>query len=552
MHGGKVLTQGEYLVRTSEEGDRIVRLTFALILVLGVFVRTAAIGREALWGDEALTVLIARLPTFDLFFRPVDPTPGLYYALHKWFVPAGSAAAATRLVALFFGVLTIPAGYWLGRAALDRRAGLALAALIAVSPWLIDYSQEARAYSLLAFLVTCSAAALIDAFPSDDSVPVRWRMLAAFAILGTAAIYTHVIGWLWTGPAMLAAAIEIDRRKTPRRGVILGGFILFFLLAVAPEFFRLTAYAVSPHNAYNWLKQPDAATAVKIVWNVLLPVLSLSGWLNAPLGWERLLNAVIPLLFAIWMAAAAVELKKREWGWTSRRRMTLAAILITLSLPVQTLIIGALTSPILLERSLLPMVPGFLLLLVLAARLKGGRAAIMLIAASYLAASLSIGFVRQKKTLRISVATIERAGMKNEAILVCPSWEVPALILALREAGNNAPVIAPTPYGHALIVKPGDGDAMWQDRYTTLLMGSNLPAYASRPRPRLVKGVSEAPEFVRIQGDCSPPELQAQARWLGKGKIEPIATGRRNWEPEISKVTPESKFDRVLIVDARN
>lgn len=539
-------------MRTSDEGERIVRLTFALILFVGVFVRTVAIGREALWGDEALTVLITRLPTFDLFFRPVDPTPGLYYALHKWFVPAGSGAAATRLVALFFGVLTIPAGYWLGRAALDRRAGLALAALIAVSPWLIDYSQEARAYSLLVFLVTCSAAALIDAFPSDESVPVRWRMLGAFAILGIAAIYTHFIGWLWTGPALLAAAIEIDRRKTPRRGVILGSFILFFLLAVAPEFFRLTAYALSPRNAYNWLEQPDAANAVKIVWNVLLPVPTLSGWLKAPLGWERVLNAVIPLLFALWMAAAAVKLRKRECGWTSKQRMTLAAILISLSLPVQTMVIGALTSPILLERSLLPMVPGFLLLLILAAKLKGGRVAIMLIAASYLAASLSIGFVRQKKTMRISVATVERAGLENKAIVVCPSWEVPALILALREAGNNASVIAATPYGHALIVKRGESDALWQDRYTTLLMGSNLPAYATRPRPRLVKGLIEAPEFVRIWGDCSPPELQALARWLGKGKVETIATRRKHWAPEISKVTPESKSGRVLIVDARN
>ena len=50
-------------------------------MLVGLVLRTVAIGREGLWTDEALTLVIAHLPVWDMITKPTDPTPFLYYAL---------------------------------------------------------------------------------------------------------------------------------------------------------------------------------------------------------------------------------------------------------------------------------------------------------------------------------------------------------------------------------------------------------------------------------------------------------------------------------------
>ena len=70
------------------------------VLLAGLALRTAAIGRESLWTDEALTLVIAHLPVLDMITKPADPTPFLYYALHKWFVPEDASLVGVRAISL--------------------------------------------------------------------------------------------------------------------------------------------------------------------------------------------------------------------------------------------------------------------------------------------------------------------------------------------------------------------------------------------------------------------------------------------------------------------
>ena len=53
------------------------------ITLTGCVIRLLEIDRWPLWSDEALTLLVAQWPLQYLFLVPVDPTPGLYYSLHK-------------------------------------------------------------------------------------------------------------------------------------------------------------------------------------------------------------------------------------------------------------------------------------------------------------------------------------------------------------------------------------------------------------------------------------------------------------------------------------
>src|SRR5438876_576650 len=80
-------------------------------------------------------------------------TPPFYYMLAwGWAKLFGTGEVGLRSLSALAGTLTIPAAYAAGRALSSRRAGLIAAALFAVNPLLVWYSQEARAYALLALL----------------------------------------------------------------------------------------------------------------------------------------------------------------------------------------------------------------------------------------------------------------------------------------------------------------------------------------------------------------------------------------------------------------
>ena len=100
------------------------------ITLVGLFVRLAEIERWPLWGDEALTLLIAQWPLKILFLVPVDPTPALYYSLHKLFLGPMVGVAAARSISLLCGTLLIPVAYFLAREAhsciVERCAGSAV------------------------------------------------------------------------------------------------------------------------------------------------------------------------------------------------------------------------------------------------------------------------------------------------------------------------------------------------------------------------------------------------------------------------------------------
>jgi hypothetical protein len=126
----------------------------AAIIAGGAAVRFATLGHQSYDHDETVTVLRVLHPSFVTTMKAVDHlerTPPLYYAL-AWFWSRlfGTAEVGLRSLSAIFGVLTAPAAYLAARELVSRRAGLIAAAFVAFNPYLIWYSQEARAYALFA------------------------------------------------------------------------------------------------------------------------------------------------------------------------------------------------------------------------------------------------------------------------------------------------------------------------------------------------------------------------------------------------------------------
>ena len=145
---------------TAEEHRRTPALLgLAAIVAIGFALRAVNIDDQPLWGDEALTLMIAQWPLVALFTVPNDPTPGLYYALHKLLIGPHAGVVAARSISLVAGTATIIATYAWAKAC--RISALPAAAFTALSFALVDYSQEARAYSLLVLFVALSGWAFV-------------------------------------------------------------------------------------------------------------------------------------------------------------------------------------------------------------------------------------------------------------------------------------------------------------------------------------------------------------------------------------------------------
>ena len=73
----------------------------------------------------------------------------------------GTSAESLRVISMLSGIAAIPLTYVLGRWTVGLRAGLAAAAIVALCPFLVFYSSEARPYGLMLVLCLLSTLALL-------------------------------------------------------------------------------------------------------------------------------------------------------------------------------------------------------------------------------------------------------------------------------------------------------------------------------------------------------------------------------------------------------
>jgi 4-amino-4-deoxy-L-arabinose transferase-like glycosyltransferase len=128
------------------------RIWLILIILLGSAVRLYRLGYQSLWFDESLSMALASAPlkiSIEATLAEGLQHLPLYYLLLRIFVWIGRSEMVLRLPSAVCGVLAIPLIYQVGRRCLKQGTGLFAALLLAVNPYHVWFSQEARMYSLL-------------------------------------------------------------------------------------------------------------------------------------------------------------------------------------------------------------------------------------------------------------------------------------------------------------------------------------------------------------------------------------------------------------------
>jgi Predicted membrane protein len=169
-----------------------VRATWLAVVVLtalGAALRFATLDTQSFWLDELVTVSLLDRDFADMLegVRGTEATPYLYYVLAwPWAQVFGLGEVGLRSLSAVVGTLAVPVSYAAGAALCSRRVGVAVAALVAVHPFLVWYAQEARSYSLLVLLGACVVLFLGRALRAP-----RRSDLALWAVASSLAIATH-------------------------------------------------------------------------------------------------------------------------------------------------------------------------------------------------------------------------------------------------------------------------------------------------------------------------------------------------------------------------
>jgi 4-amino-4-deoxy-L-arabinose transferase-like glycosyltransferase len=254
------------------------------ITLLGGALRLFRLGERGFWYDEIVTAYYARLATpgevLDLVRYWGDHAP-LGYLITWALRGLGGGEWAIRLHYALAGTLAIYAMYLLGRAVLGTRGGLLAALLLAVWPFAVYYSQEARPYTY--FLLFSCLQALAAYRAAERLRPADWLLLALWTVLNlytsylalavTAVCFAYIGVALAVGAWRAGHAPESERAALRRR--VLGGAGW----AVASAALALLAYLPWVREARSFFERGDVgfgrfpATAVTLddLWRLLDP-----------------------------------------------------------------------------------------------------------------------------------------------------------------------------------------------------------------------------------------------------------------------------------------
>ncbi len=182
--------------------------------LIAIALRAWELDGQSLTGDEFEDLRVARRDTdFTDQMRGARRFPPLFHLAMRAWLWAFSSDVGARAFMVVIGLVTVAAMVALARAIGGRRAGLVAAFLAAISPFLVWYSTETRAYGVY---LLCAAAATYAAWQLAHCD--RWRDWLGFVVASLAGLYTHYFFSIYLVALVVAAgcwrAAALGSRRT--------------------------------------------------------------------------------------------------------------------------------------------------------------------------------------------------------------------------------------------------------------------------------------------------------------------------------------------------
>ncbi len=202
------------------------------ILVLGAVLRFYGLANQSFWVDELHSVNEAdpSISWNEMFhlINCCDPHPPLFFIIERLVISVfGSSEFIARGFPALCGLVTVWTMYLLGKELVDKKLGLIAALLTSVNYFNIDYSQEARNYTLVMLFATLSFLYFIKLLKD-----LRRRNLFLYVLFSILMLYSHYFSLFIVTAQGLVAFLFLIGVKEGRKQFLITFAIAGVLLAV--------------------------------------------------------------------------------------------------------------------------------------------------------------------------------------------------------------------------------------------------------------------------------------------------------------------------------
>lgn len=307
---------------------RVDRFVLLALVLLNAALKLCWLGVNELSGDEPFTVFWSQQKTSDLLAMfQEENNPPLYFFLIKWWSAVTPYEVPwLRVPSAVFSALAVWPLFLLAR----RHAGVwtaaAACALFTFCNEHYTYAHEVRAYSLLT-LLTITGMWQVDRLARNGPRAVLW-----LALVNSALVYTHFMGWAAIGIQFLCTLLVPEWRAAHKRWLMATGVAMVLFLPYGWLFVQRVSASVAQGT---WLTAPAWDEPYSMLWR----------WSNAP---------VITVAFIV---VVAFGLGKSKVKGTLEK-----VALLWCGMPLAGLFLLSFVVPLYLDRYLVWAAPGFALL----------------------------------------------------------------------------------------------------------------------------------------------------------------------------------------------
>jgi 4-amino-4-deoxy-L-arabinose transferase-like glycosyltransferase len=388
----------------------------------------------ALWADELATNYVVHGfgtgGLFSILLHGREATPPIFFLL-TWLVKGVDGAEGLRIVSMLAGLASIPLTYLVGVRTVGQLPAFVGAALVALSPFQIFYSTEARAYELLMFTCLVATFALLQALSTN-----RASWWVAYGLSVAVAMYTHYVA-IFVLFALFAWAFFAH--PDARGRLLLANFGAALLFAPwIPEFVDDSGKQAAKNiEMLHPLTLGHAKTDLARMW-FGQPLLGLSELPGKPAMW------LIAGGIAVGSVGLALRLAGRgTGGWPRPSTGVVLVVVLALATPVGLVLHNIVAPSIFTPRNLIGSWPGFAL--ALGALAGAGPGLVRTVAICLLIAGVGIGAVRmidgdnRRPDYDAAAAFIERTGNPRSPVVDLPQFTPgPQMPLEAAMAPNGA------------------------------------------------------------------------------------------------------------------
>jgi hypothetical protein len=220
---------------TNPQPTTLDRLLLIAIILVAIVLRVQYLLQVEFNVDQAWPIAQA-LDTLDRGIFPLTgqstsvlfANPTLTGYLYLPVVALTRSALGVYVFVIALNTLAVLLAYRAVRTLIGSRLALIAAGLMAVNPWVIEYSRNTWVQSLLPFFVCAVAWLLWPVLLGRSQHPVRRTALAL--IMAALVSQTYLLAYaIWVPIGVL---IVIFWRRVPRRGLLIGGAVMVVLTAL--------------------------------------------------------------------------------------------------------------------------------------------------------------------------------------------------------------------------------------------------------------------------------------------------------------------------------